>query len=32
MIKDSDITGVVSQPEVEGEEDELQDGWDAILK
>lgn len=32
LIKDSNIMGVVTQPEVDGEEDALDDGWDAIPK
>lgn len=30
LTKDSDIMGVVTQPEVEGEEEALEDGWDSI--
>lgn len=30
FVKDSDIFAITVQPEVEGEEEELPDGWDAI--
>lgn len=30
LVKDKDILAVMVQPEVEGEEEELLDGWDTI--
>jgi hypothetical protein len=30
FVKDRDICAVTVQPEVEGEEEELPEGWDAI--
>jgi hypothetical protein len=30
FVKDSDIRAVVALPEVDGEEEELEDNWDAI--
>jgi hypothetical protein len=29
-VKDKDVLAVTVLPEVEGDEDELRDGWDAI--
>jgi hypothetical protein len=29
-VKDKDIFAITEQPEVEGKEEELPDGWDAI--
>jgi hypothetical protein len=30
FVKDSDIRAVAALPEVDGEEEELEDNWDAI--
>jgi hypothetical protein len=30
LVKDQDILAITVQPEVEGKEEELPDGWDAI--
>jgi hypothetical protein len=30
FVKDKDIYTVTAQPEIDGEEDELEEGWDAI--
>jgi hypothetical protein len=30
LVKDQDILAITVQPEVEGEEEELPDSWDAI--
>jgi hypothetical protein len=29
-VKDKDITAIIVLPEVEGDEEELEEGWDAI--
>lgn len=31
LVKDTDVLGVAVLPDVEGDEEALEDGWDAIL-